>query len=76
MGGRLSDGPVPICDDDLSMHTDPSQVLTADELLAADRLFAELLAEHDTQSPLVDLAARAAVVRPADTTAAEVAAAS
>lgn len=58
------------------MHTDPSKVLTADELLAADRLFAELLAEHDTQSPLVDLTARAAVGRSADTTATEVAAAS
>lgn len=48
------------------MHTDPSQVLSADELLAADRLFAELLAERDTQSPLVDLSARAAAAaRPA-----------
>ena len=61
------------------MHTDPSQGLSADELLAADRLYAELLAERDTQSPLVDLAARAAragAVKPGDAAADAVAAAS
>lgn len=64
------------------MHTDPSQGLSADELLAADRLYAELLAERDTQSPLVDLAARAGraaragAVKPGDAAADAVAAAS
>jgi hypothetical protein len=38
------------------MRTDPSHVLTADETLAADQLFAILLAERDADSPVADLA--------------------
>lgn len=58
------------------MYTDPSQVLTSDEVQAADRLLAELLAERDAHSPLVDLAAAAADIAPAADPAERVAAAS
>lgn len=46
------------------MHANPSKVLTSDEVLAADLLFAELLAERDPQSPVVDLAVVAAAAEP------------
>lgn len=57
------------------MYTDPSQVLTVDEVLAADRLFAELLAERDVTSPVVDLAAHVAAVDVARAAAADTVAA-